>query len=226
MAIKDWHEDDRPREKLLKLGAGQLSDAEILAIFLRSGTKEQSAIELARSLIDQFGSIAELLGAPKEAVLDCHGIGIAKYAQMQASLEMGKRYLDSELKLGVALDRSQMVKDYIATQLRRESREVFAVLCLDNALKLINFEVLFTGGLSSCSVCIKQILRHALSHAANRIIIAHNHPRVDAQPSNADDILTSRLKSACELIDLHLIDHIIVGRNQVLSYAEQGRAPF
>ena len=226
MAIKDWHEDDRPREKLLKLGADQLSDAEILAIFLRTGTKDYSAIEMARVLIETFGSIAELLSAPKESVLACHGIGIAKYAQMQASLEMGKRYLDSELKLGTPLNRSQMVKDYIATQLRRESREVFAVLCLDNALKLINFEILFTGGLSSCSVCIKQILRHSLSHAANRLIVAHNHPRVSAEPSEADDLLTSRLKTACDLIDLTLIDHIIVGRNQVLSYAEQGRAPF
>lgn len=226
MAIKDWHEDDRPREKLLKFGASSLSDAEILAIFLRMGTKDFSAIALARSLIAQFGSIAELLAAPKAEVLDCHGIGPAKYAQMQAGLEMGKRYLDSHLKTGAMLDRSQLVKDYVATQLRRESREVFAVLCLDNALSLIHYEVLFTGGISACSVCVKHILRHALSHAASRIIIAHNHPRVSATPSLADDELTELLKDACTLIDLQLIDHIIVGRNQVLSYAEEGRAPF
>ena len=226
MAIKDWHEDDRPREKLLKLGAAQLSDAEILAIFLRTGTKDFSAIELARSLITQFGSIAELLAAPEQGVLACHGIGLAKYAQMQASLEMGKRYLDSQLKSGATLDRSQMVKDYVAAQLRRESREVFAVLCLDNSLTLINYEVLFTGGISSCSICIKPVLRHALSHAASRLIITHNHPRVSAAPSRADDDLTERLKEACSLIDIQLIDHLIVGRNQVMSYAEQGRAPF
>lgn len=226
MAIKDWHEDDRPRERLLRLGAAQLSDAEVLAIFLRIGTKEYSAIELARLLIEQFGGIAELLAAPKEQVLACHGIGLAKYAQMQASLEMGKRYLDSELKSSKSLDRSQAVKDYVACQLRRESREVFAVLCLDNSLQLLHYEVLFTGGISSCSVCIKQVLRHALSHAASRLIIAHNHPQVSATPSLADDTLTERLKEACALVDLQLIDHIIVGRNQVLSYAEQGRAPF
>ena len=121
MAIKDWHEDDRPREKLLKHGPQHLSDAEILAIFLRTGTKSQSAIELARSLIDNFGSIADLLAAPKEAVLACHGIGPAKYVQLLASLEMGKRYLDSELKSGSNLNRSQVVKDYITTQLRCES---------------------------------------------------------------------------------------------------------
>ncbi|WP_372843499.1 DNA repair protein RadC [Psychrobacter sp.] len=226
MAIKDWHEDDRPREKLLKFGAARLSDAEILAIFLRTGTQSQSAIELARHLIEQFGSLAELLAAPQATVLACHGIGPAKYAQILASLEMGRRYLDSQLKTGQGLGRSQMVKDYINTQLRGEPREVFAVLCLDNALNLINFEILFTGGISSCSVCIKHVLRHALSHAASQLIIAHNHPHTDAKPSTADNLLTYELKKACELIDLSLIDHVIVGRNETLSYAENALAPF
>ena len=226
MAIKDWHSDDRPREKLLNLGAEALSDAEILAIFLRTGTKSLSAIDLARSLIAQFGSLAELLAAPPETVLSCHGIGTAKYAQILASLEMGKRYLDSQLKTGSVLNRSQAVKDYVSTQLRQHKCEVFAVLCLDNALKLINYEVLFTGGISACSVCIKQILRHALSHGASQLIIAHNHPRVSATPSDADNQLTIQLKKACELIDINLIDHIIVSRNQTLSYAESALAPF
>ena len=226
MAIKDWHEDDRPREKLLKFGAAHLSDAEILAIFLRTGTQSQSAIELARHLITQFGSLAELLSAPKEVVLACHGIGPAKYAQILASLEMGTRYLDSQLRTGQALGRSQAVKDYISTQLRREPREVFAVLCLDNALNLLNYEILFTGGISSCSVCIKHVLRHALTHSASQLIVAHNHPHTDAQPSAADNRLTTELKQACDLIDLSLIDHIIVGRNDTLSYAENALYPF
>lgn len=226
MAIKDWHEDDRPREKLLKFGAAHLSDAEILAIFLRTGTQSQSAIELARHLIIQFGSLAELLSAPKDVVLACHGIGPAKYAQILASLEMGTRYLDSQLRTGQALGRSQAVKDYISTQLRRESREVFAVLCLDNALNLLNYDILFTGGISSCSVCIKHVLRHALTHSASQLIIAHNHPHTDAQPSAADNTLTTELKKACDLIDLSLIDHIIVGRNDTLSYAENALYPF
>ena len=226
MSIKDWHEDDRPREKLLKHGAGYLSDAEILAIFLRTGTKSQSAIELARYLIQQFGSLAELLAAPKDVVLACHGIGPAKYVQMLASLEMGTRYLDSQLKTGQVLGRSQAVKDYISTQLRGEHREVFAVLCLDNALNLINFEILFTGGISSCSVCIKHVLRHVLSHAASQLIVAHNHPHTNAQPSTADNLLTYELKKACELLDIALVDHIIVGRNDTLSYAENRLAPF
>ena len=226
MAIKDWHEDDRPREKLLKFGATHLSDAEILAIFLRTGTQSQSAIELARHLITQFGSLAELLSAPKDVVLACHGIGPAKYAQILASLEMGTRYLDSQLRTGQALGRSQAVKDYISTQLRREPREVFAVLCLDNALNLLNYEILFTGGISSCSVCIKHVLRHALTHSASQLIVAHNHPHTNAQPSAADNRLTTELKKACDLIDLSLIDHIIVGRNDTLSYAENALYPF
>src|SRR5690606_517068 len=194
MAIKDWHEDDRPREKLLKFGAAHLSDAEILAIFLRTGTQSQSAIELARHLIELFGSLAELLAAPKETVLACHGIGPAKYAQILASLEMGTRYLDSQLKTGHALGRSQMVKDYISTQLRGESREVFAVLCLDNALNLINFEILFTGGISSCSVCIKHVFLHAFDLAASQLIFAHNHPITDVKQSSDYNLFTSVLK--------------------------------
>ena len=220
MAIKDWHIDERPREKLLTLGAAHLTDAEILAIFLRTGTASLSAIELARALIDEFGSLAELLGAPQETVLACHGMGPAKYAQLIASLEMGTRYLGSQLKMGQSLNRSQMVKDYISAQLRRESREVFAVLCLDNALNLIHYEVLFVGGITSCSVCIKAVLRHALSHSATQLIVAHNHPHTDATPSAADTHLTTRLLQAAELLDMQLVDHIIIGRNDVFSYAE------
>lgn len=226
MAIKDWHEDDRPREKLLKLGAASLSDAEILAIFLRTGTAKLSAIDLARELIAQFGSLANLLAAPKDTVLACHGIGIAKYAQIMASLEMGVRYLDGQLKSGQHFAQSSMVKDYLRAKLACEPREVFAVMCLDDALGLINFEILFTGGISSCSVCIKHVLRHAISHSASQLIIAHNHPKTSAAPSSADDDLTCQLKAACELIDLTLVDHIIVGSGEVLSYKELNRAPF
>ena len=155
MAIKDWHQDERPREKLLQKGAESLSDSEILAIFLRTGTKDQSAIELARGLIEKFGSLAQLLSAPSEAVMACHGIGMAKYAQILASLEMGKRYLASQVKQAPTLNASQLVKDYLATQLRPLNREVFAVLFLTNQLTLIQYEVLFTGGISSCSVCVR-----------------------------------------------------------------------
>ncbi len=226
LSIKDWHEDDRPREKLLKFGAEHLTDAEILAIFLRTGTKNQSAIELARSLIDEFGSLAELLASPSKDVLACHGMGVAKYAQIMASLEMGKRYLASQLAVGDTLNRTQAVKDYVATQLRSETGEVFAVLCLDNGLKLIDYSVLFVGGIDRCAVCIKQTLRHALKHAASHLMVAQNHPSQPPEPSRVDRKLTSELFEACQLIDLHLIDHIIVGRNATLSFAEAGLSPF
>lgn len=226
LAIKDWHKDDQPREKLLNLGADKLTDAEVLAIFLRTGTKKQSAIELARSLIDHFGSLANLLAAPKTEVLACHGIGAAKYAQIMASLEMGKRYLNSQLKTGSALNRSQTVKDYLATELRQEKQEVFAVLCLDKLLNMVDYQILFVGGLDSCNVCVRKVLQHALKQSASHIIIAHNHPQSTATPSAKDQELTNELAAACNLVDIKLIDHIIVGQNEVVSFAETKLPPF
>lgn len=223
MAIKDWHIDERPREKLLQKGAQSLSDSEILAIFLRTGTKEQSAIELARGLIEKFGSLAQLLSAPSEEVMACHGIGTAKYAQILASLEMGKRYLASQVKQSPNLNSSQLVKDYLTTQLRPLKREVFAVLFLSNELTLIQFEILFTGGISSCSVCVREVLRTALRYGASQLIIAHNHPNSSANPSNTDLEITTSVAKACALVDMTLIDHIIVGQNGTISLKEMGK---
>lgn len=223
MAIKDWHEDERPREKLLQKGADSLSDSEILAIFLRTGTKDKSAIELARGLIEQFGSLAGLLSAPSEEVMACHGIGTAKYAQILASLEMGKRYLASQVRQAPSLNSSQLVKDYLTTQLRHLNREVFAVLFLTNELSLIQFEIVFTGGISSCSVCVREVLRLALKYGASQLIIAHNHPSTSANPSNMDLDLTSAMAKACELVDMQLIDHIIVGQDGTKSLRELGK---
>lgn len=223
MAIKDWHEDERPREKLLQKGADSLSDSEILAIFLRTGTKDQSAIELGRSLIAHFGSLAQLLAAPSEEVLAYHGIGTAKYAQLLASLEIGKRYLASQVKQSPTLNSSQLVKDYLTTQLRHLNREVFAVLFLTNELTLIQFEILFTGGISSCSVCVREVLRCALKYGASQLIIAHNHPNTSAMPSPADVGITNNLAKACELVDMTLVDHIIVGQDGTKSLRELGK---
>jgi DNA repair protein RadC len=223
MAIKDWHEDERPREKLLQKGAASLSDSEILAIFLRTGTKNQSAIELARELITEFGSLAGLLSAPSDDVMNVHGIGIAKYTQILASLEMGKRYLASQVKQAPTLSSSQLVKDYLTTQLRHLQREVFAVLFLSNDLTLIQFEILFTGGISSCSVCVREVLKNALKYGASQLIIAHNHPTTSAEPSAADIELTVSLASACRLVDMLLVDHIIVGQDSTQSLRELGK---
>ncbi|OBX76548.1 hypothetical protein A9308_08345 [Moraxella atlantae] len=223
MAIKDWHVDERPREKLLQKGADSLSDSEILAIFLRTGTKDKSAIELARDLIAKFGSLADLLAAPADEVMNHSGIGIAKYAQILASLEMGKRYLAAQVKQAPNLNSSQLVKDYLTTQLRPRRREEFAVLFLSNELTLIQFETLFTGGLSSCSVCVREVLRQALKYGASQLIIAHNHPATSAQPSKADIDLTHTIADACQLIDMQLLDHIIVGQDSTVSLRELGK---
>lgn len=223
MAIKDWREDERPREKLLQKGAESLSDSEILAIFLRTGSKDQSAIELARGLIDKFGSLAQLLAAPADDVMACHGIGTAKYAQILASLEMGKRYLASQVKQSPFLNSSQLVKDYLTTQLRPLKREVFAVLFLTNELTLIQYDVLFTGGISSCSVCVREVLRCALKYGASQLIIAHNHPNTSAVPSPADLEITKSLAKACQLVEMTLIDHIIVGQDATKSLRELGK---
>ena len=222
MSIKDWHMDERPREKMLLKGAQSLSDSEILAIFLRTGTKNQSAIELGRQLIEKFGSLAQLLAAPSEEVMACHGIGIAKYTQLLASLEMAKRYLATQVNQAPSLNSSQLVKDYLTTQLRPLPREVFAVLFLTNELTLIQFEILFTGGMSSCSVCVREVLRQALKYGASQLIIAHNHPTTSAQPSKADIELTQHLKNACQWVDLTLVDHIIVGQDTTQSLQELG----
>ena len=223
MAIKDWHVDERPREKLLQKGADSLSDSEILAIFLRTGTKDKSAIELARDLIAKFGSLADLLAAPADEVMNHNGIGIAKYAQILASLEMGKRYLAAQVKRAPNLNSSQLVKDYLTTQLRPRRREEFAVLFLSNELTLIQFETLFTGGLSSCSVCVREVLRQALKYGASQLIIAHNHPATSAQPSKADIDLTHAIADACQLVDMQLLDHIIVGQDSTVSLRELGK---
>ena len=222
MSIKDWHMDERPREKMLLKGAQSLSDSEILAIFLRTGTKNQSAIELGRQLIEKLGSLAQLLAAPCEEVMSCDGIGIAKYTQLLASLEMAKRYLATQVKQAPSLNSSQLVKDYLTTQLRPLPREVFAVLFLTNELTLIQFEILFTGGMSSCSVCVREVLRQALKYGASQLIIAHNHPTTSAQPSKADIELTQHLKNACQWVDLTLVDHIIVGQDTTQSLQELG----
>lgn len=223
MSIRLWPESERPRERLLQQGAAALSDAELLAIFLRTGTAKQSAIEMARGLLDEFDGLAGLLCAPAARVMQQHGMGTAKYAQLMAALELGRRHVESELKEGLGLSDPLMVQRYIAQQLKAERREVFAVLFLDSQLRLLSFEKLFFGSVTACSVYIREVLSRALAHCAVQLIIAHNHPDAPADPSSADLQLTEQLKQACALVDILLIDHVIVGSNGTLSLAEQGQ---
>ena len=221
MSIRLWPESERPRERLLDKGAAVLSDAELLAIFLRTGTAKSSAVQMARDLLEQFDGLAGLLSARPEQVLRCHGMGAAKYAHLMAALELGKRYVESELKTGGLLDQPDAVKQYISQQLKPERQEVFAVLFLDSQLKLLAFEKLFFGSITRCSVHIREILSRALAHQAVQIIVAHNHPDSPAIASDADLQLTVQLGQACRLLDMRLIDHVIVGTTGALSLAEQ-----
>lgn len=222
MAIKDWPADDRPREKLLLSGAKALSDAELLAIFLRTGVKGFSAVDLARKLIHQFGSLRQLLEADQQQFCEGHGLGQAKYVQLQAVLEMGRRHLESSLKHGDAFTDADNTMRYIKQRLRAYPYEVFACLYLDNQHRFLYFDELFRGTIDGASVYPREVVKAALKHNAAAIILAHNHPSGVAEPSQADIHITKRIKSALDLVDIRVLDHIIVGDADVTSLAQRG----
>ncbi len=223
MAIKDWPADDRPREKLLSKGAAVLSDAELLAIFLRTGVQGKSAVELARELLAEFGGLRPLLEADQASFCDQHGLGPAKYAQLQAVLEMSHRHLEATLTRGDAFTDASKTRQYIQQRLRPYQHEVFACLFLDSKHRLIIFEALFTGTIDTASVYPREVVKHALAHNAAAVILAHNHPSGIAEPSQADIAITSKLKAALDLVDIRVLDHIIVGDGETVSLAEIGR---
>jgi|TARA_B110000014_G_scaffold40053_1_gene26133 DNA repair protein RadC len=222
-SMKNWPINERPREKLLNLGAQCLSDAELLAIFLRTGVKGYSAIELARQLLNSFGTIGSIYQANQREFCQQHGLGVAKYAQLQACLEMGKRYLAEQLnQQGVELTSSQLTQNYLMSELRYETREVFAVLFLDNQHKVLKFERLFLGTIDSASVYPRIVVEQAIKHNAAAVILSHNHPSGLAQASNADKKITHKLVKALQLIDVRTLDHIIVAGHKCYSFAEHG----
>lgn len=219
-SIKQWPESERPRERLLLQGAQSLSDAELLAIFLRSGSKQHSAVELARILIQHFGSLNEVFDANLNEMRQFHGIADTKYSQLMAVKELGRRYLKNLIQQDSDLSRSDLIQDYLRYELIGESQEVFAVLCLDARLRKINFKKLFYGSINYCSISINQLLRHAIHHQASAIVIAHNHPGGIALPSADDLSLTQQIMDACELLEIKVIDHIIIAREKTYSFAE------
>ncbi|WP_440875252.1 RadC family protein [Thalassotalea sp. PLHSN55] len=220
--LKDWPSGERPREKLLTLGAQSLSDAELLAIFLRTGVKGLNVVELARELLSNFGSIAGIYRANQQTFCQQHGIGLAKYVQLQACLEMSKRYLSEEMQQGCALTSSQATKNYLISELRNETREVFAVLLLDNQHQVLHFERLFFGTIDAAAVYPRIVIEKALEHHAAAVILTHNHPSGVAESSIADQQITQRLTKALQLIDIRVLDHIIVAGHQCYSFAEHG----
>ena len=222
MAITDWPEGERPREKLLLRGASSLSDAELLAIFLRTGVTGKSAVDLARELISHFGNLTQLFACSEREFCAIHGMGQAKFVQLQAVLEMSRRALQEEFQRGDALNSPRAVRDYLQLLLGGRQQEVFLVLFLDTQHRVIASEELFHGTLSQTSVYPREVVKRALVHNAAAVILAHNHPSGVAEPSQADELITQRLKEALALVDIRLLDHLVVGDGSCVSFAEKG----
>ena len=220
--LKQWPSAERPREKLLTQGAESLNDAELLAIFLRTGVKGCNVVDLSRQLINSFGSISKIFSATRKEFCDYHGLGEAKYVQLQACLEMAKRYLSEKTKSDDVLTSSQQTKSYLGLELKHETREVFAVLFLDNQHRVLHFEKLFYGTIDSAAVYPRVIVEKALIHKSAAVILAHNHPSGIAEASIADKQITHKIKQALHLVDIRVVDHLIVADNMCYSFAEHG----
>ncbi|MBI4809457.1 MAG: DNA repair protein RadC [Nitrosomonadales bacterium] len=222
MSITDWPAGERPREKLLQRGAAALSDAELLAIFLRTGVVGKSAVDLARELLARFGSLTQLFAAGEKAFCDIHGMGQAKFVQLQAVVEMARRALHEEIRAGDALNSPRAVRDYLQLLLRARQQEVFLAIFLDAQHRVIESEELFHGTLTQTSVYPREVVKRALHHNAAALVFAHNHPSGVAEPSDSDRLLTDELKKSLALVDVRVLDHFIVGGAGCLSFAERG----
>lgn len=222
MNINQWPKDERPREKLLHRGAAQLTDAELLAIFLRTGVAGKSAVDLARELINDFGSLRGLLSASREDFCRRRGLGPAKFTQLQAALELARRNFEEQLKMPHSFGGVMDTKKYLMSQLRHERHEVFAILLLDAKHRLIRYEPVFYGTIDAAPVYPRVLLQLALEYNAAAVILAHNHPSGVAEPSQADRLITKRIVEAMRLVDIRVLDHLVVGDNEVVSFAEYG----
>lgn len=222
MPIKDWPKDERPREKLLLRGPQALSDAELLAIFLRTGVRGKTAVDVARGLLGRFSGLRAFLSASREEVCREAGLGEAKYVMLRAALELGRRHLAEKLRRGTALQSTDDTRRYLQAQLRDRPQEVFCCLFLDNRHRVLAFEELFQGTLNGTAVYPREIVKRAMHHNAAAVILVHNHPSGVAEPSRQDEILTEKLKESLSLLDVRLLDHFIVGDGEVISFGERG----
>ena len=223
MAITDWPQDERPREKLLGRGPAALSDAELLALFLRVGIRGKSAVDLARDLLERFGSLTCLCAAPADDFAAVPGMGLAKYAQLQAVMELARRALNEEMAARDVFDSPSAVRDWLRLRIGSLPHEVFCVLLLDARNRLIEAVELFRGTLTQTSVYPREVVKLALSRNAAAVILAHNHPSGASEPSGADELLTRNLKQALDLVDVRVLDHFIVTAHaRPLSFAERG----
>jgi len=222
MAIRDWPAAERPREKLIEQGAGALSDAELLAIFLRVGVTGKSAVDLARDLLNEFGSLNGIFAASEKAIGQVHGMGTSKYVQLQAIFEMSRRALNEQMQEKDVLSSPQQVRDYLVLKLGSRLKEVFLVLFLDAQNRLIASEEMFSGTLTQTSVYPREVVKRALHFNAAAVIFAHNHPSGVTKQSQADEMITQELKKALALVDVRVLDHFIVAGNNTLSFVERG----
>lgn len=222
MSIKTWPQQQQPREKLLHSGAKSLSDAELIAIFLRTGTFGKNAVELGQDLLSEFGSLRRLLASSPKTLTQIKGLGTSKYIQLQAALELGKRYLHEAIQRETVLTNPATTKAYLTSQLRDREQEIFAVLFLDIQYQVLAFEELFFGSISGTTVHPREVVKRALYHNAAAVILAHNHPSGIAKASDHDIAITKTLKQALDLIDVSIVDHFIVGDGQVVSFATEG----
>ncbi len=222
MSIRHWPPGERPREKLLERGAHALSDAELVALLLGSGTRGCSALDLARGLLTDFGSLRDLLNAQAPRCLALKGMGPARYASLQAAVELARRHFREALRLGPALTAPETTRTFLLAQLRDRPYEVFCCLYLDNRHRLIAFEELFRGTIDRAGVHPREVLRQTLAHNAAAVIFAHNHPSGVLEPSAADELITRRLREALALVDVGVLDHFIVGDGQCFSFSEHG----
>lgn len=222
MAIKHWPTCDRPREKLLTLGAANLTDTELLAIFLRTGCAGKSAVDLARDLLVRFGSLRKLLEAGEEDFCSARGLGQAKFAQLQAVMEMARRHMAEQLTREHVFANVDQVRQFLTAQLRHKTYEVFAILFLDNQHRLLFYRELFQGTIDGASVYPREVVKQVLQVNAAAVIFAHNHPSGIAEPSQADRHITQQLRDALALVEVRVLDHFVVGDGQVTSFAERG----
>jgi DNA repair protein RadC len=222
MVMKDTPPEARPREKLLALGPAALADAELIALLLRTGLPGLSVLQLAQQMLDRFGGLSGLLHAGPDALKLVKGLGPAKRAEVAAVMELARRSLVQELAQLPVFDAPAKVKDYLCMQLSAREHEVFAVMFLDTQSRLIKLEEMFRGTLTQTSVYPREVLKRALDLQAASVILAHNHPCGLAEPSRADEFLTQTLKSALALVDIRVLDHLVIGHGQVISFAERG----
>ncbi|KAF1718830.1 RadC family protein [Pseudoxanthomonas wuyuanensis] len=222
MHIRNWPAAERPREKLLSRGAGALSDAELLAIFLGSGLRGRDAVATSRELLTAHGPLRSLLEREPGDLAGLPGLGPARACQLAAALELGNRHLAASLQRGVALTDPLAAGRYFAQRLRARGHEVFAALFLDTRHRTLAFEELFQGTVDGAEVHPREVVRRALAHNAAAVIIGHNHPSGCPEPSAADHSITSRLKQALALVDVRLLDHFVVGDGAPVSLAARG----